>query len=367
MPKKTISWEFVFRFMFHGRALLILFLGMSLFSCAPEHEDPASEPFQSALFSASADLLNLGFDEQSLNLLHQGAGTPIEFDRAREQALLYERVRDGGSAASCMERLYPRGGSPEVMTFKVDAYLKSWQWVKASKLLQGQGEDPRLLEVRDILSRTRQVREFFGRTHALNWRTIGWHLLRSRENLLLSAGRDASPGDERLEFYTPLGWNGQGFRQSMEVQVVRFEKGARVIWGFSAGPPFGSDFQEGSGPYFLVDYHEGRIALRSDGSEEGTAVQDERRWHWPMGVWLRIVLEYVPDISFYDASKVPGTGRVKAWLEEPSKGIRLLTLEGTPPAHLNEGRMLAGLYGLRGETTRGERLALRVDNFNYDN
>lgn len=367
MHKKTISWEFVFRFMFSCRAFLFLALGMGLFSCAPDHEDRASEPFQSALLSASADLLDLGFDEQSLNLLCQGGGVSIGFDRAREQALLYERVRDGGSAASCMERLFPRGGSPEVTAFIVDAYLKSWQWEKASLLLEGHREDPRLLEVRDILSRTRRIREFFGRTHALNWRNIGWQLLGSRENLLLSAGRDASSRAESLEFFTPLGWNGRGFRQSMEVQIVRFDNGARVIWGLSSGPPFGSDFREGSGSYFLVDYREGRIALRGDGSNDGTAVQDERRWHWPMGLWLRIVLEYVPDISFYDASKAPGTGWVRAWLEEPSKGIRLLTLEGLPPVNLEEGRMLAGLFGMGGEATRGERLALRVDNFTYDN
>lgn len=264
----------------------------------------------------------------------------------------------------------------------VDFYLKGWRWQQAKGLLTRGKSDPRQRALQDILSRTKLIKESFGRTHALNWRIKGWKIGNVEDCLYLSSMNHGSISPWKLEFNTKVGWNGEGFRQCMDLKLMGSQEDARLIFGLSASSRPEAGSKDSRDQSILVDYRDGAVQLHSDGPGQEDQRSVRRQGYLPSGVWLRLGIEYIPDCSMLDVFQDPGSGLIKAWIEDKATGRRLMTFGLAPVSVFEEGDMLAGFFSAaRGiEENKKENVkedvkeecedggcALYVDNFIFEN
>lgn len=350
-----------------GPAVLLfaLVLAGAVGGCNARVDEEGRARCRTAMRSAASDLLTLKLDRQALELMEDAHGLYPTMEEAREIARLWEVAFHPGDAGMSIERLYPRPRALEVDRLLLDLRLRGWQWPEARALLEGMGDEILLAALHDLSSRSKQIRELFGRRHALSWRGRGCEALDVTDFLCLRPLGSGSSSGGPSGYFTRLGWNGRAFRLSADILIRQLKKGALLYWGIapcSSAAGGGPDL-EGRG--LLVGIEGGRLSLHRGEGEVGEV--DRRRWFVPRGKWLTFVMEYQPVHPDMPPALMESLGMVKVWIDEAPDGERLLSLAYSPGSPFDGGPMVAGFFSGKETSWSEGDFELCLDNFSFDN
>jgi len=352
---------------FLAPVFLLIISIIPLTACSFHEDEHDNERLRASLQSSADDLANLGFFHQAMALQEKARLLSDDLTGTFRAIEFCEKAGGPGAAACFLERLNSSRKSGSIEDLIIDLNLKNWAWEKAKSLLNNRVNDPRLAIVEDILNRARTLREPFNRTLSLSWRISGWTATDHESCYLLSFKECAINKASDPGVYCPVGWNGRGFRQSMDIMIKRISQEARLIWGLSSGPAVRSLFKDTQSSSILINYIDGEISIGSGGPCEGDALYSRKKLRLPVGVWLRITVEYLPENSQLFTKSIDGIGAIRAWVDQIDSNRRLVILEIEPSPVFKEGPMLAGFFGPKPNKSEAEECSLFVDNFVFDN
>lgn len=353
---------------------LILAIGFS--SCTHQGGDSTDIRLQAALRAAASDLEQAGFNCQALGLLEEACRMAPSMMEAATIAEGYAKIDREVEAAACLERIFPEA-RPDGLNMRIlDYYLAGWDWNRARAHIDTM-DGPVGFGSIQPLSRSKSIVEPFSDPLHLSWQASAC-LARPSSGTLHLSFKEQQAFTERqgyragaFGFYTPLGWNGNDFKLSTDLELIGFGKGARLCWGLSAHPDRMRTDGGAKGQFLRMDYQEGEIALCVKAPDSPVCMRTAQRFYWPIGLWMKCSLEYLTDPEHESPGTGYAGGKVRLTVSDQARGRPLVRLECAVEIPFTSGSMKAGFFPLprheEGSKEGSTACELLLERFVFDN